>query len=101
MFQSIVTDTSLKDLVQIKNPDSCVFSRWTIVTTPSNTSITATRLDYILATDNLLPKIEKCDIQNKDILPTDHSPIICSINIRKPHQANITQTNHYPPYQMA
>jgi exonuclease III/ribonuclease HI len=88
------------DSFRTLNPNSKEFTRWNTINKKDGTSISATRLDYILISKNLQNKLLKSFIVKKDTLNSDHLPIITSIDmIALHHNHKRTPIIHWPNHK--
>ena len=90
---------NMSDSFRFLNPLKKSFTKWTINTEKNPPSVTATRLDHCLISNHLTTKLKAAKIYNNNPIPSDHSPISISLNLKKPKapkKANLQNPN--PPH---
>jgi exonuclease III/ribonuclease HI len=105
-INNLLSQTTQRDLFRTLNPTERKFSKWTIL---SNTvkqveTVTATRIDYICVSHNLVGKSQNCDIVYNSEVKGDHNPVIARLNLGSlppktkthPHQLKLPHHKAWP-----
>lgn len=78
-FKKLLKDTNLIDTFRYIYPDKISYSYWNY-RTKSRSKNKGWRIDYFLASDNIIKKIKKSDILT-EVLGSDHAPILLKLNM--------------------
>lgn len=80
LLTELLSSNRLTDAFRIINPNKLKFSHWVSSETSHPPKISATRIDLVLVSNNLKNKINLCNIMYDHNIPTDHHPVILSLN---------------------
>jgi len=90
---------NLTDAFRLLNPSKKSFTKWTINSENQPPTVTASRLDYILISNNLIHHLTSSAIHNENKTNSDHIPIDITLNIEKIKRKTTNNTiNHKTPH---
>jgi hypothetical protein len=80
----LINSCNLTDVFRFHYPDTKAFTKWTLTYTDQLQRITATRIDYALASQIVNRKITSIKILPSELINSDHSPIILNFSTTLP-----------------